>query len=311
MRRSKMIPFSAITDNSESALAVRNYSGPKDFFEAVEAQAGRYKFDLQKNQPDFLIEVFTEGKGKVQQIYELTHEYHIPVRSPGGYDSIAPKRELALRAAAEWKRTGRQTYVLHCGDFDPDGEELFRVFTEDAYAFLSAHLPPEEDVEDVLAFKRILTSYEQAMRLPALRRAAFDRYEVKEQNHRGQRWPHTFTAQLESVGLENILPVVKEEIEALLDLDQLEEDRKQSTAQRQDILRRVGALVEKAEYAEDAEDEPSEGEADVALRFVVEHLKKQTQKEIGTLLPKELSRRDRALHTKVISRRLARQLRQD
>ncbi len=109
------------------------------------------------------------------------------VRSPGGYDSIAPKRDLALRAAQEWEETGRQTHVLHCGDFDPDGLEVYKVFKEDALAFLDAHLPGGDDPEDVLVIERILALPEHVRDLPPERRPYFDHGKVKSKNHRGQR----------------------------------------------------------------------------------------------------------------------------
>ncbi len=313
MRRSKMIGFDAITDDSEASNTVKRYASPKDFYEEMEARAGTYEFDLRKNQPDFVIEVFTEGKGKVQQLHQLTRDYHIPVRSPGGYDSIAPKRELALRAAREWEKTRRQTYVLHCGDFDHDGVELFQVFTEDTYAFLVDHLPAEEDLdpEDVLAFKRILTTYEQATALPPERRATFDREQVKEKDHRGKRWPYPFSAQLESVGLENIIPVVKREIESLLDQDQLDKDREQSKEERKDILSQVGPLVE---AAEDNDSKDSNDEEDgLVPAFVLDHLENVTHRQIYDLingLEAKIGPRQRAVVIEEISHRLARRLRQ-
>jgi len=217
MRRSKMIGFDAITDDSETAQSTKNYESPEDFFGQEERRAEAYALNLQANQP-CVLEVFTEGAGKVAQLYQLTRNYHIPTRSPGGYDAIAPKRNLALRAAWEWERTGKRTHVLHCGDFDPDGEEIFRVLVEDAYAFFEAHVPTGTDLAEVLTFDRILTHYEQVIELSEERRATFDPYTVKAKDHRGQRWPHNFTAQLESVGLEVIVPTVRREIEELRDL---------------------------------------------------------------------------------------------
>jgi hypothetical protein len=78
--------------------------------------------------------VFCEGPGKVSQLFKLTRGYGMLARSPRRWDSIAPKRELALRAAREWKNTARQTRVLYLDDFDPDGVDEFLEAKEEAEA---------------------------------------------------------------------------------------------------------------------------------------------------------------------------------
>jgi len=240
MRRSKKIEFDDITDNSHTEIIADGYAGPLDFFGMVEREARAYQLGLSVNQP-CVVEVLCEGQGKVVQLFQLARHYGVPVRSPGGWDSIAPKRELALRAARVWEQTGRQTRVLHLGDFDPDGVGLFEVLREDSHAFLEAHIL--DDPKDVLKFKRIMTHRGQ---IPQGREATFDRYEVKEKDHRGKRWPYEFTAQLESVPLEETLAIVRAEIEELLDLDQLREDREQSEVQRDEVLDLTLPLIEDA-----------------------------------------------------------------
>ncbi len=183
-----------------------------------------------------------EGKGKVQQLRQISRDYHIAIRSPGGYDALNKKFNLALRAAREWNYNGRPSHILHMGDFDADGLEIFDVFCEDVLAFLDAHIL--DDAEDVLTFKRIAVIPEQ---VPEERRKTFDKAKVKEKNYRGKRWPHPYDAQLESLGVERILEIAREEVENVLDLDQIERDKETSKPERERIRETMQRIAEEEE----------------------------------------------------------------
>jgi len=247
-RRAELIDFDAITDDTEASAWVGGYEDPAAFYRKMQHYTNGYTRHFEDNQ-DIHLELFAEGKGKVQQLARVASAYHIAVRSPGGYDRIAPKRELALRAAWEWEEYDRPTTVLHMGDFDPDGEEIYNVFVEDAHAFLSAHI--DDDPEDVLTFKRIAVRPEQ---VPLARRGTFDLSAKHRDDTRAARWPHEYEVQLEALGVPRILEIAREEIEAVLDLDQIEADKEQSRPEREKIQANMRRLAEEAED-EEAEDE--------------------------------------------------------
>ena len=162
-------------------LVVRTFTDPPHFWRDVNRRVDRYYKDLTKSQPK-RVKVFTEGAGTVRQFYEVARDYTIPVYSPGGWDSLDFKYETANNAAREYERAGRQTVVLHAGDFDPDGVELFRVFTEDVWAFVEDDLG--EEPEEVITFKRVMLHADQ---VPDNKRTAFSHDELKANDHRGKR----------------------------------------------------------------------------------------------------------------------------
>jgi hypothetical protein len=249
-RRAGLIEFSDITDDSEVSKSYGGYLDTAEFWTEMQSEAESFLLDFKTRQPVYL-ELFCEGKGKVQQLARIASKYHISVRSPGGYDSIQPKHALAMRAGRLWENTGKKTHILHMGDFDPDGLEIFEVFKEDALAFLGAHVT--DDAEEVLTFDRIAVTLDQ---VPPGRQGTFDKTKVKEKNMRGKRWPHAYEAQLESLGVERILEIAREEVEAVLDLDLIEEDHERSKPMR----RRLKETIRK--HAEEAREESEEVEGE-------------------------------------------------
>jgi hypothetical protein len=158
MRRYSMVGFEELNDDSSDSLGVRTFTDSPHFWRDVNRRVDSYYKDLTKSQPK-RVKVFTEGAGTVRQFYEVAKDYTIPVYSPGGWDSLNFKYETANCAAREYEQTGQQTVVLHAGDFDPDGVELFRVFTEDVWAFVEADLG--EEPEEVITFKRVMLHADQ------------------------------------------------------------------------------------------------------------------------------------------------------
>jgi hypothetical protein len=233
MRRAGVVAFEEISDDSSDSLVTRTHRDPQHFWSDIRGRARTYNKDLTANQPKRII-IFTEGQGMVRQLYEVAKDYTIPVYSPGGWDSITLKHDTAARAVWEYENTGRKTVVLHTGDFDPDGVDLFRVFTEDVHAFIEGF---GED-PDILVFKRVMLLAHQ---VPEYGKTIFSRAELKEKDHRGQRWPYDFKAELQSLSLEDRLPIMREAIEAEVDLAQLEEDRRKNREEYQ----RVNATVRK------------------------------------------------------------------
>jgi len=160
------IPFDAITDDTPTSIGVRTYSGPRYFWRSVKNSAESYHKDLTSNQPT-RVKVYTEGAGAVKQFHHVARDYTIPVWSPGGWDQLDLKHNIAVWAANEYRKTGRKTVILHTGDFDPDGVGLFEVFTEDVHAFVNDY---GEDPA-ILVFKRVMMTPEQAETVPRGARA--------------------------------------------------------------------------------------------------------------------------------------------
>jgi hypothetical protein len=124
----------------------------------------------------------------------------------------------------EYLETGRETIILHTGDFDPDSVELFKVFSEGVHEFVEGY---DED-PSIVVFKRVMLTSEQVWSLPEDKKSRIDPAELKEKNYRGQKWLYPYKVELQALNLEERFDVMRVAIEAeldLLDLDKLEEDR--------------------------------------------------------------------------------------
>lgn len=224
------VDFDEINDDSPTWLRSGGYDRPEDFWRALRSRAEVYKRDLLVGQPTRIV-VLTEGAGEVRQFQQVARDYHIPVYSGGGWDSLSLKYEIGRDVARDYERHGRRTLILHAGDFDPDGAWLYRAFVEDARAFAVDLGAPG----DAIATKRVMTHPEQ---VPPHGQKTIDRTQLKAMNHRGQRWPHEFKAEMQSIDLPERLRLMREAIEREVDHDaQLEDDRRRGDEEREAIKR--------------------------------------------------------------------------
>ena len=232
------VEFHEINDDSPTTQGGGGFTDAAGFWRSMKAYADTYRKSLTMNQPTRVV-VFTEGAGEVRQFATVARKYGIPVYSGGGWDSLALKYETGYDVAADYRRRERQTVILHAGDFDPDGVWLYRAFVEDALAFAVDLGAPE----DAIVSRRVMTHPDQ---VPAHGRKHIDRNLLKKMNHRGQRWPHDFKAEMQSMDLPDRLRLMREAIEREVDHDQLEEDRRESAEEREQIRRDFGRLSDGA-----------------------------------------------------------------
>lgn len=80
------------------------------------------------------IVLWCEASGMVPQLQRVAHEYGVPVKSSGGFDSLTVKHALSRQLGADKPAT-----VLHIGDFDPSGEVMFDALAEDVGAFAAGY----------------------------------------------------------------------------------------------------------------------------------------------------------------------------
>ncbi len=230
------VEFSEVNDDSFTSLVTTSFRDPTAFWGRMKRQGSTYRKDLTTNQPTRVV-IFTEGAGEVRQFQQVARDYHIPVYSGGGWDSLNLKYETGRRAADEHRRSSRQTVVLHAGDFDPDGAWLFRCFAEDALAFATDLGAPG----DVMAIRRVMLHADQ---VPDYAKAPINRRLIKKMNHRGQQWPHDFKAELQGLDLPDRLRLMREAIEREVDHAQLEADRRKSREEYGEIQRDFKRLSE-------------------------------------------------------------------
>ena len=233
------IPFSAITDDTPTSLVLQTYDDPSHFWSTVKKSAERYHKNLTLKQPKRVV-LYTEGAGAVRQFHHVAKDYAIPVRSGGGWDQLDLKHNTAAAAVTEYRETGRETVLLHTGDFDPDGVALFEVFRKDVHQFV------EDYGEDpsILIFKRVMLTPEQVAGLPEDKKSRIDTADLKAKNYRGQNWPLPFKVELQALNLEERLNTMRAAIEAELDHDQLADDRRKDEVEYQRVNATVRTLPE-------------------------------------------------------------------
>lgn len=233
------IPFDAITDDTPTSRVARSYTDPTAFWTDVKKSATSYRKNLAKNQPKKVI-IYTEGAGAVKQFHHVAQDYTVPVWSPGGWDQLDLKYQTAKKVVVEHRVNGRETVILQAGDFDPDGVGLFEVFIEDVREFIRGFGRDPE----IITFKRVTLTPEQVEGIPLEKRSRIDPAKIKNKNYRGQKWPLPYKVELQALTLEERLVVMRNAIEAELDLGQLKKDQDSNDTEYEDVNRKVDALFD-------------------------------------------------------------------
>jgi hypothetical protein len=106
-----------------------------------------FTLDPQRGQPIF-IEVLCEPEDLMPRFQRVAAPFGVPIYSGAGFDGLKGKREIAERAM----QRDRPTVVLHVGDRDDHGENIYRAAAEDAIAWADGTgevLPVESGPDDL------------------------------------------------------------------------------------------------------------------------------------------------------------------
>lgn len=243
-RRAGMIPFSSIRDDGTVGGGGGGYSGIADFWSFIRQDAESYSRDHLEGQ-EVTIELWCEAGGMVPQLQRVASPYSVPVYSTGGFSSVTVTHEIAQRALRE----ERPTVFLHVGDYDPSGESIFEAMGTDARSFLRASVYDRaeaegfrgEDLEAILHLGRAVPAGLPDL-LPA--RIALTAEQVEEHDlptappkssdTRSVNWVGE-TCQAEAMPPDTLADVVRDAIEAELDLDRFEEEKAKEANDRDEI----------------------------------------------------------------------------
>lgn len=129
-RRAKMIDMDSIRDDGLQRKADTGWSSKKRFTNTVRSNMENFVLDRQADQ-ETKVYVWCEAQGMVPQLHNAVREWHIPVLSSGGFDSVTTKHNLAKELAAH-----KNVVVLHLGDHDPSGVHMYGSLDEDLQAFM-------------------------------------------------------------------------------------------------------------------------------------------------------------------------------
>lgn len=124
------IPFAAIRDDKLRARQAQFFEDADSFAQSIRDAAESYLLDHQEGQPR-VIEMWCEAQGMMPVLDGIAAPYSIRVSSSGGYDSITTKHNLAQRVAERAQEQKLPTLLLHVGDFDGSGEDMFMNMEKD------------------------------------------------------------------------------------------------------------------------------------------------------------------------------------
>jgi hypothetical protein len=228
-RRARMIPFESIRDDGASVMKSRHYDGKAAFYSHVRELGQHYERDKLATQK-IDVRIYCEAAGMMPQISRVSSRYSVPVYSCSGFDSLTAKYDLYQDIASAFTYRGRRTVVLHLGDHDPSGENIFDVIAEDVHAFLLSAIPHKHPGL-VALFKRV-----------ALTPQMIEDYDLptapaKRSDSRSKRWGGRETCQLEALPPDVLAAVLTTTIESYLDPEILKVDREAEAEERRSIAK--------------------------------------------------------------------------
>ena len=135
-RRARLIPFEAIRDDGVTTYRLDHFDDRDAFLRHVRHMGERYTRNKLAGQ-DLHIEVWCEAAGMLPQLDSVAAPFSVRVYSSGGYNSLTAKKDLADRIVCIEK----PAIILHLGDFDPSGVNIFDSVAEDVAAFVEADRP--------------------------------------------------------------------------------------------------------------------------------------------------------------------------
>jgi hypothetical protein len=174
-RRAGIIGWDSIRDDGDIVPAIPGFTGPDDFWEAVNGWAEDY---FVTPDSDTYVEIWVEAAGMVPQIEAVANPFGVRVIPGGGFSSTSARRRAARRLI-EMIEAGKRVVVLLIGDFDPSGGSIMDVLAEDVIAFGA----------DEVEFVRLAVTEEQARQYNLISAPQ------KEHDKRGEHMPETWQAE--------------------------------------------------------------------------------------------------------------------
>ena len=211
--------MAAIRDDGFTSRIPQYFDSAEDFLDAVRHWARTLKLDYQRGQPRRLV-VMCEASGMAPQLYGVAATYGVAVLSAGGYDSLTDKHRLA----EEWAAAGQPVTVLRIGDYDPSGQLMLTVLTEDVGSFAKHYGGDAE-------FVPVAITPEQA------RARALPSAPPKPTDRRGRHFSDSETWQAEA--LDPKAQILEAAIRDRLDHDAYHAVRAEETETRQAVISRL------------------------------------------------------------------------
>ncbi len=231
-RRGGRISFDAIRDDGLTHRVAPGWDSKEDFLDFCRRQAEHFELKGSLNQP-YWVELWCEAAGMVPQLTKVAHDYGVPVCSCGGFDSLSVKHDF-VREVLDREQP---TMVLQVGDLDPSGVSILDSLASDVTKFCSDYAP---DREDAIDFRRVLVRPEQEAKYGLVREDISPEKRkigdgVCKRTDRPFNPPFNYTIQAEAFAPDVLATVVREAIESVIDLDELERTREESADIRDEL----------------------------------------------------------------------------
>ncbi len=245
LREDGTVPWEWLVDHVRSVIRRRTWDGVEDMLGDT---AELYRRDLMRNQ-DVAIQLWAESDSIGSVIAPVAQRYTIPTFIGRGYSSrgylwTAAKDVVAAHEA------GKTVLILHVGDFDPSGLDIFRDLEETLrlYAFaIEAAASVDEVRRMVIDFNTNLeseTNWLDFERL-ALTAEQVEAYQLptapaKSKDTRTAGFTGTGTVEVEALPVEDLLAIVEAAITNEIDPEALRILEEAEKSERE-IMRRIAA----------------------------------------------------------------------
>jgi hypothetical protein len=211
-RRAKLIDWADMRDDRGVVEPARGYDSVQEFLANVAWSVKNYALRGSLAQPLHYL-LLCEAAGMVPMVARMVAPYGIEVRSKQGFDGAGAKHELAVEIMDRYEREGRPTRLMHLGDYDKAGRDIFGALKEDLEAYFA-----EEGLETCCGIERV-----------ALTPALIARFNVELDEHGNAQLEAIDPPDLERILIEAIERLWNHDIHARV-LEQQERDRSRLAA---------------------------------------------------------------------------------
>ena len=222
-RRAQIIGMNTIRDDGAITAGAGRFVDDRDFLNRCQKLAVGFQLDLLQFQPHY-VELLCEAGGMVPQLQRVAEFYGVTVRSSGGFDSTTVKHSLGRHYADQQK----PVIALHVGDLDPSGEHICANLGEDVGAF-AAYYGGQASVLRIA----VTADQQRAFGLPTAPAKKTDR----------RSFSADFTVQAEALPPDALATIVRDAIEAQLDMEALAWAQRHQHLLRNQLQQRMAALI--------------------------------------------------------------------
>lgn len=246
LREDGSVPWEWLVDHTRDVFEARTFDGIEGL---LDDSARLYRRDLMRSQ-DVAIQLWAESDSIGSVIAGTADRYCIPTFIGRGYSARGYLWAAAQDAVAA-HAAGKMVHILHVGDHDPSGEDIFRDVEETLrlYALAIEAGASVQDIRTMLAAGRLLdierdTRWLDCERL-ALTAEQVERYALpvrspKPKDVRSAKFTGVGAVEVEALPVETLLAIVEEAILDRIDVHAL---RVAEMAERDErtIARRIAA----------------------------------------------------------------------